>query len=202
MATPATNLFRCALAALGLTLSALASPASAEIEMIAAPTDRGLSFHWWPKLTPPEGWHHDRNFSFHYSVNAIAPDGLYFDDAETVMYAKAAYKPREPDVKSLEMFIERDHKSFKADARGLEIKETAALTTADGKRLRSFTFFPTQAGNWERVAYGEEGDYYLIFTISSRSKSGYEAASAAYESLVRGYRERAPAAPSGADVTR
>ena len=79
----------------------LAAPASAEIEMVAAPTDRGPVYHWWPKLVIPAGWHHDRNFSFYYSLNAIAPEGVSFDDAHTVMYAKAMYKPREPQVKSL-----------------------------------------------------------------------------------------------------
>jgi hypothetical protein len=172
------------------------SPASAEIEMIAAPTDRGLSYHWWPKLTAPEGWHHDRNQSVYYGFNAIAPDGFSFADAETVMYAKAAYKPREPEVKSLQMFIASDHKGMLANAANLEIKEAAALVTADGKRLSSFTLFPKKEGTWERVAYGEEGDFYLIFTVSARSLQGYQAASAAYELLVAGYQEKAAASSS------
>src|SRR5689334_4808472 len=169
-------------------------PASAEIEMVAAPTDRGPVYHWWPKLVIPAGWHHDRNYSFHYSLNALAPEGVSFDDARTVMYAKVMYKPREPQIKSLQMFIERDQENIRAKAVGLEIKERTPLVTADGKQLRSFTFFPTTEGNWERVAYGEEDDFYLIFTISARSHEDYRAALPAFERLIETYREK-PAAP-------
>jgi hypothetical protein len=174
----------------------LAAPASAEIEMVAAPTDRGPVYHWWPKLVIPAGWHHDRNYSFYYSLNAIAPDGVSFEDAHTVMYAKVMYKPREPQIKSLEMFIDSDHKTIRAKAPGLEIKESAPLATADGKRLRSFTFFPATEGNWEHVAYGEEGDFYVIFTVSARSYEEYRAATSAFERLIGAYREK-PAAQGG-----
>jgi len=180
----------------------LAAPASAEIEMVAAPTDRGPVYHWWPKLVIPAGWHHDRNFSFYYSLNAIAPEGVSFDDAHTVMYAKAMNKPREPQVKSLEMFIDHDQKTIRAKAQGLEIHETTPLATADGKRLRSFTFIPTREGNWERVAYGEEGDFYLIFTISARSHEEYQAASPAFERLIGDYREQRAAQGSDAPDAR
>jgi hypothetical protein len=171
-----------------------AAPAFAEIEMVSAPTDRGPVYHWWPKLIIPAGWHQDRNYSFYYSLNAIAPEGVSFDDARTVMYAKAMYKPREPQTTSLEMFIDSDHKSIRAKAPGLEIKERAPLATADGKRLRSFTFFPATEGNWEHVAYSEEGDFYVIFTVSARSYEDYRASTPAFERLIGDYREN-PVAP-------
>ena len=166
------------------------STASAEMERIAIPTDRGMSLHWWPKLFPVPGWHHEREQSLQLGVNALAPDGATCEDADTVMYAKAAYKPREPDTKSLDVFIEKDKKAFLARSSAVVIKEAAFLTTADGKRLRSFTFFPTGTGNWERVAYGEEGEFYLVFAMSSRSLNGYKAALKAYEQLVGRYKEK------------
>jgi hypothetical protein len=180
----------------------LAAPTCAEIEMLAAPTDRGPVYHWWPKLVVPAGWHHDRNYSFHYSLNAMAPEGVSFDDARTVMYAKVMYKPREPQIKSLDTFIERDQKSIRAKAAGLQIKESTPLSTADGKQLRSFTFFPTTEGNWEHVAYGEEGDFYLIFTISARSEEEYRAARPAFERLIGDYREKPVAKASDASDPR
>jgi hypothetical protein len=177
----------------------LATPlAHPEIEMVAAPTDSGVSYHWWPKVTAPDGWHHDQNASVYYSLNALAPDGAAFDESQTVMYAKAVYKVREPDAKSLQMFIENDRKAIRAGAAGVEIQEVAPLTTADGKRLRSFTFFPTKEGNWERVTYGEEGGFYLIFTVSARSLEGYHAASAAYRLLIERYAEKS-APPAASD---
>lgn len=176
-------------------------PALAEIEKLATSCEKGLCFHWWPKLEPMEGWHQDREQSFNYSVNALAPDGASFANADTVMYAKAVYKPREPEIKSLEELIARDRRDFAANVPGVEITEALPLSTADGQLLQSITFFPTGKGNWERVAYGEEGDFYLIFTISSKSLSSYNSNVKAYEAMISQYREvnqpkAQPAAPA------
>ena len=161
----------------------------AEIEKIAIPGEKGVSFYWWPKLAPVDGWHQDREHSFYYSANALAPDGFTFKNAESVMYAKAIYKPRVPTLKSLDALIENDKKDFEENIPGVSVREVAALSTADGQKLRSFTFFPTSTGNWERVSYGEEDDFYLIFTISSRSQASFNTAVVAYEKLIAGYQK-------------
>jgi hypothetical protein len=179
---------RIAYALIGLLVLA-SSAAQAEIEKIAIPAETGFSFYWWPKLTPVAGWHHDREHSSFYSANALAPDGFTFKNAEVVMYAKAIYKPREPEVKSLDALIENDRKDFEANVPGVSIHEVAALSSSDGQKLRSFTFFPTSAGNWERVSYGEEGEFYLIFTISARSLAGFNAAVGTYEKTIAGYNQ-------------
>ena len=62
------------------------------------------------------------------------------------------------------------------------------MSNADGSSLATFTFFPEQTGSWERVAYGEDGQFYLLFVVSSRTKSGYEGALSDFESAVRSYR--------------
>lgn len=172
-----------------LLLSVLA--VHAEIEKIAIPSGTGLKFYWWPKLATVSGWHHERGASLHYSSNALAPDGFTFSSAETVIYARAIFKPRQPEVKTLAMLIENDRKDFVSNSPGIEIAEVEALMTADGKKLRSFTFSPKESGGWERVTYGEEGEFYLIFTVSSRSKKGLEAATATYQSLISLYKEAA-----------
>lgn len=163
--------------------------AHAEIEKFAIPGDKGMQFYWWPKLSVLSGWHQDREHSFQYGANALAPDGYTFQNSETVMYVRAIFKPREPQLTSVESLIEHDKKDFEKNVPGISIQETAELLTADGQKLKSFTFFPTIAGNWERVSYGEEGDFYLLFTISSRSKSGFDAAISSYEKLVSDYRK-------------
>jgi hypothetical protein len=74
-------------------------------------------------------------------VNALAPNGFTFANAESVMYAKAVHKPRQRDVKSLEMLIAKDRRNFLASIPDLVIEEIATLTTADGqKRRASFTW--------------------------------------------------------------
>jgi hypothetical protein len=175
---------------LALLMALSASASMAEIEKIAITGDRGMEFYWWPKLPPVEGWGQDRGFSFRYSVNALAPVGQSFADAETVMYAKAVYKPRELEVKSLQMLVENDKQEFIASVPGVQINEAPALTTADGQKLISLMFAPRGEGNWERVSYVEEGDFYLIFTVSSRSARGLASAGKAYEALVSNYREK------------
>ena len=167
----------------------LVPTAQAEIEKIAIPGEQGLHFYWWPKLPKVAGWHQDREQCFQFKVNALAPDNATFSNAETVMYAKAIFKPRDPEIKSLEMLISRDKDIFLKESPGIEIQKAKPLVTADGKKFKSFTFFPKGSGNWERVTYGEEGEFFLIFTVSSRSKASFDATGSAYEKLVAQYKE-------------
>lgn len=159
----------------------------AEIEKIAIPDEEGMLFYWWPKLAPVDGWHQDLQHSYHYNVNALAPEGFTFKNSGTVIYAKAIYKPRRPEITSLEQLIENDIKEFLSDFPDLKIQEAMPLTTADGRQLQSFTFFPVETGNWERVSYGEEGEYFLIFTLSSRTQAGYDSAISSYGKLIAHY---------------
>ena len=172
-----------------LLLAALGN-AHAEIEKFAIPGEKGMTFYWWPKLPPVPGWAQDRDFSFRYSVNALAPVGASFANAETVMYAKAIFKPRVPEVKSLARLIENDKKDFLSNVPGVSIQEAPTLATADGKTLLSLIYTPKDNGNWERVSYLEEGEFYLIFTVSSRTQVGFLASAKAYELLVTQYKEK------------
>ena len=172
-----------------LLLAFLSGTSHAEIEKLVEPCEQKICFHWWPKLPAVEGWHHDREFSLKYSYNAQAPDGSTFENAETVIYAKALYKPSFPDLKTLEMVVDNDRQKFLASAPDTEVKEAAALTTLDGKSLKSFMFHSARQGSWDRVSYGEEGNFYLIFTLSSGSVAGYQKAVAAYEQFIERYKE-------------
>jgi hypothetical protein len=105
------------------------------------------------------------------------------------MYAKAVFKPREQGVKSLAEFIEKDKASFLSHDPTLSIREGDPLESRDGKRFPTFSFTPIGSGNWERVAYGEEGEFYLLFVLSARSEGAYKSSVDEYEQLVRGYKE-------------
>jgi len=164
-------------------------PVQAEIIKIAIPDEENVSLYWWPRLPKIDGWHQDMDHSFLYNVNALAPDKATFADAETIMYAKAIFKSSIPEIRSLDMLIERDKKTFLDNVPGVEIQEVESLQTADEEEFRSFTFFPAGPGNWERVSYGDEGEFFLVFAISSRSKAGYDATAGIYEKLVGLYRE-------------
>jgi hypothetical protein len=176
------------LLAFAIVLVAASATASAEIEKVAVPTDNGLTLHWWPKLPDVAGWHFDRDASYHYGFAAWAPDNFTFADAETVIYARAIYKPRDPETKSLDVLIERDKQHFLAKSPGIRIEPAPSLPTADGRNFRSLSFAPSGNGNWERAGYGEEGDYFLVFIVSSRSQSGYQAAKATFETFIARYK--------------
>lgn len=172
-----------------MLLVLLSGTAHAEMEKLVVPCAQKICFHWWPKLPVVEGWHHDREHSLKYSFNAQAPDGSTFEDAETVMYAKALYKPAFPNLKTLDMVIEDDRQKFISSNPGIEVEEAGMLATGDGKQLKSFTFHSPRQGSWDRVSYGEEGQFYLIFTLSSGSSAGYQKAVTAYERFIERYKE-------------
>lgn len=162
----------------------------AEIEKTGIPCKEGLCLFWWPKLAPVDGWYHERGPSNLYGINAQVPDGSTFADADTVIYAKATYKPRDPDTKSLKAFIEKDKKEFLARDPDLIIMEMGPMKTGDGRQLQSFTFFPKDKGNWEQITYGEEEDFYLVFAISSRTKEGFTRALDPYRQFIMRYTEK------------
>lgn len=164
------------------------STAIADMEKTATRCESGMCFHWWPKLPTVKGWHHDRDYSLHYSFNAQAPDGKTFANAETVIYANAPFKPRVPELKTLQEFIDSDQRQFRTDFPGVEIKEVTPLVTADGQKLRSFRYTPTSTGSWEQVSYGEEGEFYLVFTVSSRSRQGLGLGLAPYREFISAYK--------------
>ena len=166
----------------------LGGAASAETERIATPCEKGVCFHWWPKLVAPTGWMHDRDQSLHYNVNALAPAGKSFVNSETVMYANAILRSRVPESKTLQDFIKADHANFLRESPGLSIVPAEDLKTAEGTTARSWNLAPKAEGNWERVAYFEEGEYYMVFVISSRSEAGLREQMASFERLVAGYK--------------
>jgi hypothetical protein len=160
-----------------------------EIEKVGQPCEKGMCLAWWPKLEPTKGWHHERGPSFANGVNVQVPNGFTFSNAETVIYAKALYKPRTPETTSLEILIKGDKDEFLKHDSSIAITNVPPLKTKDGKALESYTFLPKAKGNWEQVSYGEEGDFYLIFTISSRSRAGFLASLPVYEQYIAQYKE-------------
>ncbi len=177
---------RCVLLAVLLLVPVTSLP---EIEKVGWTCEKGICLAWWPKLEPAKGWHHERGASIANGVNVQVPDGFTFSNAETVIYAKASYKPRIPKITSLDMFIKDDQDEFNKNDLGIAITKVPSMKTNDGKSMMTYTFFPKNKGNWEQVSYGEEGDFYLIFTISSRSHEGFINSLPIYEQYITRYKE-------------
>lgn len=173
---------------LALFFLLLSGAASAQMEKIATSTNSGIEFQWWPKVLPPVGWHFDPGSSHHFSFNAMAPDGSTFSKADTVMYAKAEYKPRVPETKTLAQLVAQDISDFHQAYPGLAVTVEQPVSSADHKQLQIITFAPSTGGNWERVAYGENSDFYVLFAVSSRTQGGLKRAMPAFKAMVGSYR--------------
>ena len=177
------------LAAVALVVAGL--PALADIEMVETKSSLGPLKQWWPRVAPPKGWAHDREHSVAYGLNAMVPEGTTFGDAETVIYAKALYRPREMELRDVDNLIERDRRKASTQDPPRKTASAPALKTGDGRALKTVTYTPVKGeANWERVAYGQEGEYFVLFAVSSRTKKGFDAARPAFEAMVRGYREK------------
>ena len=157
---------------------------------LAVPTDHGVQFYWWPELPKIRGWTHDEEASRGNGVNMLLPDGKTFSNAPAVMYARALYKARVPETKSLAQLIADDRAEFEKEVPGIEVKEITPISDGDGKAHRCFAYSPPKKGSWELVAYCEEGDFYLIFTVSGNTKAALTNATGDFARLLSGYHER------------
>lgn len=92
-------------------------------------------------------------------------------------------------AKTLDELIAQDQKRFRSEIPDIDIVSDGPLKTRDGKIARTWRLSPKSKGQWERVAYFEEGEYYMVFVISSRVKSGIEKNMSSFESMVVNYKE-------------
>jgi hypothetical protein len=161
-----------------------------EVQKTGIPCEEGVCFYWWPRLPSVEGWRQDPETSNAYRVNAQVPDGSTFANAETVIYGRVLYKPETPEAPSMEKLMRDDKNQFLSRDPNISVVEVDPLRTEEGKVFRSFTFFPRGKGNWEQVSYGEETDYYLVFTVSSRTKEGFLKSRDDYRRFIERYKEK------------
>lgn len=174
-----------AAALVGFTLAA-----HADVEKFALMRKPSIQFVWWPKIAPPSGWVQDRGSSEHYGMNAITQVGKSFNDADTILYARAEYKPQVPDVKSLAQYIARDREGALSQVPDLKIASGRRIVTKEGVTLTTLTFAPASAGNWERMAFMEEGDFFFTFAISARTATGYQKHQQVFEKWIAAYKRK------------
>ena len=169
------------------SLSLAAFEVRAEIEKTGYPSDRGIEFMWWPKVTVPDGWIHEHDVSLANAINMMVLKGETFAGSPVLMYARALYFEAGDTEKELAASIVADHEGFLEKFPNSKITQVAATETGDGTKLQTFAFTPDGAGNWELVAYGREPKYVLMFCISARSQEALEKHRAAFYAMVRSY---------------
>jgi len=160
----------------------------AEIVRSAKVGSKGIDLYWWPKFAPLKGWEQDKSASEENGINALAPKGYTFSNATVVIYGRACYKPNWGE-KTLSAFIKSDKQESLKQFPGQKLIDAPPITNGNGIKMRSIEFYPSGNGNWERVAYSQEGDFYLVFTLSSRKRSSYNAALPAFVELLKAYKK-------------
>jgi len=190
-------MFRKLALALILTMAGVQTANAEIVESIGLDAKGQPCQYWWPKLPPLLGWYSDQGVNRSLGkngVNALIPSGKTFDNADTILYASATLRKRyaqdNPTSTTLKAFIADDKAHFLEEDHETLVVELKPLTTRDGQKLRSFAFFRSKAKNWERVSYGEEGGYYIVFVLNALSEEGYRKSQRDYEYLVGRYSEK------------
>jgi len=169
-----------------MLLLALTFGAAGEIERFARPGTSGLDLVWWPRFPLVMGWVHDDEASWRISSNVLLPRGQTFAQSPVVIYGTAVYKPN-GSAKSLSEFIAADQEGFKQRSPDAQIAKLPPERDGDGNSLATFSFTPKAAGDWEVVAYGEEGEYFLVFVVSARNDTELHKAMPVFRSVIAGY---------------
>ena len=184
------NLKRACLCLMSILVLSVASAVDAGVYKLAVPAGSGMKLYWWPILPDLPGWVHDQLASKQYDANFLVPRGQTFANAPAVIYARALYKPRIPETKSIDQLIADDERQIAKDSPDIRMSEQAALQDRDGKGFRCVSFAPSAEGDWEFVAYGEEDDFYLIFTVSGNSPGALEKALPEFKKLIARYKKK------------
>ena len=156
-----------------------------------------------PAMAPAQnssltGWALDGDSSQRLGVTVLVPAPSSMATASALMYRKVLDKERLPENMSLAQLIADDRNEFEINTPDISIQEVTPLRDSKGRRVTCIAYSPADAGNWERVAYVEDGDFYLVFTVSASSEAALKSALPAFWKFVGSYGTLA-AGGSGAD---
>jgi len=178
--------FRLILMSTLLGLSPLAmTPCVAEMLQFATPD--GIKS--WPKLADIPDWHQDMESSLRLGANSLIPDGVDPATAEVTIQARGFPRSGGGAI-SVSQMVESDRAGAPA---GTEVKQLTDVADKDGVPFKLYSFAPAaQSGSWKAIAYSEEGDYLLAFTLSARSKAAYESNLPIFVTLIQKYAKDIP----------
>jgi len=172
---------------LGTCLTVLLGGAPARAEMLQFSTPDGTKS--WPKLPDITDWHQDQELSMKRTANFLIPDGA--DPATSEVTIEARGYPRNGDTSSLSQLMDKDRAAAPA---GTEVSKRSDLYDKDSTPFTVAAFAPAagQAGNWKAVAYSEEGEYLLAFSLDAKSKAAYDKNLPVFTALVQRYAKDIP----------
>src|SRR5215471_1495894 len=161
------------------------TPATAELLQFATP-DGTRS---WPKLPDIPDWHQDQEMSMKLDANFLVPDGA--DPATSEVTIQARGFPRSGGTSSLQQLMEKDRA---AAPPSITATKRPDVYDKDSTAFTIVAFAPAngQAGDWKAVAYSEEGDYLLAFSLDARSKAAYDKNLPVFTALIQKYAKDIP----------
>ena len=169
-----------------LLACSLVGPAGAEMLQFSTPD--GIKS--WPKLPDIPDWHQDQESSLRLGANSLIPDGVDPSNAEVTIQARGFSRRGAATVTSLTQMVESDRAGAPP---GTEVKPLSDVADKDGTPFKLYSFAPANGqGGWKAVAYSEEGDTLLAFTLSARSKTAYESNLPVFVALIQKYAREIP----------
>ena len=163
-------------------------PHPAQAEMLQFSTPDGIKS--WPKLPDIPDWHQDQESSLRLGANSLIPDGMDPANAEVTIQARGFARRGNSGTTSLSQIVDGD----RAAAPGAQVKQLADVADKDGTPFNLYAFAPAagSVGGWKAVAYSEEGDYLLAFTLSARSQAAYDTNLPVFTALIQKYARDIP----------
>ncbi len=148
-----------------------------------------LSFYWQPQLPNIEWWEYDNSASLAQKAVVFVPLGADFFSAEAVILARAVER-REACCPTLGEFASfQKERVITAGKNDIELVEKRTSTLGNNNVLRSYLFSSHKTGAVELRFYGEERNFYLVFSLKARTKKAYSRALPTYRRLLRRYFE-------------
>jgi hypothetical protein len=166
----------------GLSLAVL----PAQAEMLQFSTPDGVKS--WPKLPDIPDWHQDQESSLKLAANSLIPDGVDPANAEVTIQARGIARAGGPS--SIAQMVDSDSAAVPA---GTQVKPLSDVADKDGTPFKLYSFAPAGGqGGWKAVAYSEEGEYFLAFTLSARSKAAFDGNLPVFVALIQKYARDIP----------
>ncbi len=167
----------------GLSLTAV--PAQAEMLQFATPD--GVKS--WPKLPDIPDWHQDQESSLKLAANSLIPDGMDPANPEVTIQARG-FSRTGGGATSISQMVDSDSGTAPA---GTQVKPLSDVADKDGTPFKLYSFAPPGSqGTWKAVAYSEEGEYLMAFTLSARTKTAFDGNLPVFVALIQKYAKDIP----------
>ena len=161
---------------------------SAEVENIATPDAECNCIRFWhrPKIVAPTGWTIDDEAGNYHQIAALAPGNASFDDSQVVMYARAIRKSDQHT--NLRSFVQAAADTQRQANATNKIISRGSLKRGDKTEflLVEVTPRPSPQANFDYIAYGEEGEFWIAYVISARDIKTREKYAPTFRSFVTG----------------